>query len=184
MAEDDIKPDDETDAEDGADGDSEKPKKKPGKKLVLRFVLPAVVLMAVGAGAYFGGVVDMVTGGGKEAASADGVAVEAEPKEPKDLVYYELPEMLVNLSSDGRRTHFLKIKVSLELTQQSDTERIEAILPRIVDNFQVYLRELRIEDLQGSAGLYRLREELLTRVTLAAAPTEVSDVLFREMIVQ
>jgi len=184
MAEDDIQPDDDADAGDGTGADSKKPKKTPGKKLVLRFVLPAVVLAAIGAGAYFGGVVDMVTGGDEKAAGADGVAVDAEPKEPENLVYYDLPEMLVNLSSDGRRTHFLKIKVSLELTQQSDVERIEAILPRIIDNFQVYLRELRIEDMQGSAGLYRLREELLTRVTLAAAPAEVSDVLFREMIVQ
>ena len=39
--------------------------------------------------------------------------------------------------------------------------RIEAVMPRIVDNFQIYLRELRLEDLRGSAGIYRLREELL-----------------------
>lgn len=182
MADDDIQRDDEGDGEDGAEGKT--PKKTPGKKLVFRFVLPLAVLAAAGAGAYFAGVADMVTGGSKQSAGADGAEAIVEPKEAKDLVYYELPEMLVNLSSDGRRTHFLKIKVSLELTDSSDVERVEAILPRIIDNFQVYLRELRIEDLQGSAGLYRLREELLTRVTLAAAPAEVSDVLFREMIVQ
>ena len=65
-----------------------------------------------------------------------------------------------------------------------DIPRLETILPRIIDNFQVYLRELRIEDLQGSAGLYRLREELLTRVSVAAAPAKVHDVLFKEMLIQ
>jgi len=57
-------------------------------------------------------------------------------------------------------------------------------MPRIIDNFQVYLRELRLEDLRGSAGMYRLREELLTRVVAAAQPVRVKDVLFKEMLIQ
>ncbi len=62
--------------------------------------------------------------------------------------------------------------------------RISAVMPRIVDNFQIYLRELRIEDLRGSDGIYRLREELLARVNAAVAPVKVTDVLFKEMLVQ
>jgi len=58
------------------------------------------------------------------------------------------------------------------------------LLPRIIDNFQVYLRELRVGDLKGSAGIYRLREELLTRVNSAIAPSKVKGVLFKEMLVQ
>ena len=57
-------------------------------------------------------------------------------------------------------------------------------MTKIIDNFQTYLRELRIEDLRGSAGMYRLREELFVRVNAAAAPVKVKDVLFREMLVQ
>jgi len=95
-----------------------------------------------------------------------------------------MPEMLVNLNTAGRRTSFLKISVSLELENATDIPRIEAVMPRIVDNFQIYLRELRVEDLRGSAGLYRLREELLSRVNNAAQPARVNDVLFKEMLVQ
>jgi flagellar protein FliL len=62
--------------------------------------------------------------------------------------------------------------------------RLQAVMPRVIDNFQVYLRELRVEDLRGSAGVYRLREELLVRVNSAAAPVKVRDVLFKEMLVQ
>jgi flagellar protein FliL len=58
------------------------------------------------------------------------------------------------------------------------------VLPRIIDNFQVYLRELRVEDLKGSGGMYRLREELLLRVNAAVAPAKINDVLFKEMLVQ
>ncbi len=92
--------------------------------------------------------------------------------------------MLVNLNTSGRRAGYLKISVSLEVASEEDFARLDAILPRIVDDFQVYLRELRIEDLHGSAGLQRLREELFMRVSNAAAPTEVRDVLFREMLIQ
>lgn len=181
MADDDIETEDEERSEDGG---SKTPRKTPGKTLVFSLVLPAMVLIAAGMGAYFGGALDRFMGDARQAVGAESDEAETARVDPKDLIYYELPEMLVNLSGDGQRTHFLKIKVSLELTNSADVERVEAVLPRIVDNFQVYLREMRVEDLQGSAGLYRLREELLTRVTLAAAPAEVSDVLFREMIVQ
>ncbi len=58
------------------------------------------------------------------------------------------------------------------------------MMPRIIDNFQVYLRELRVEDLKGSAGMYRLREEMLIRVSAAVAPAKINDVLFKEMLVQ
>jgi flagellar FliL protein len=98
--------------------------------------------------------------------------------------FYDLPEMLVNLNTPGRKRNFLKIRVTLELANEADINRIELVLPRIVDSTQVYLRELRLEDLQGAAGVYRLREELLSRVNVAVRPTQVKDVLFKEMIVQ
>ena len=62
--------------------------------------------------------------------------------------------------------------------------KIEELIPRVVDNFQTYLRELRLDDLRGSAGMYRLREELLTRINIAVEPAKVKAVLFKEMIVQ
>jgi flagellar FliL protein len=99
-------------------------------------------------------------------------------------VFYDLPEMLVNINTAGRKRNFLKLRVSLELADEADINIVENVLPRIVDNFQVYLRELRLEDLQGAAGMYRLREELLTRVNAAVRPAQVKDVLFKEMIVQ
>ena len=98
--------------------------------------------------------------------------------------FFEVPDLIVNLNTSGRKSTFLKIKIALELEGSQDVDRINDVLPRIVDNFQVYLRELRVDDLNGSAGMYRLREELLRRVNLAARPVKVRDVLFKEMLVQ
>jgi flagellar FliL protein len=169
--------------EEGAEGEAseqpEAPKRRfPGKKLVLFVGAPLLLLVLVGAGAHFAGLTKRFFG------SHEAEQAEAKPEPPKPAVFYNLPEMLVNLNSAGRRTSFLKISVSLELDTPADIPRIEAVMPRIVDNFQIYLRELRVEDLRGSAGLYRLREELLARVNTAAQPARVNDVLFKEMLVQ
>src|SRR3546814_20081049 len=83
--------------------------------------------------------------------------------------------MLVNLNTGGSKKNYLKIAISLELTSESDSVALENLLPRVVDNFQVYLRELRVEDLRGSAGVQRLREELLLRVKKAVHPIERSE---------
>jgi len=101
-----------------------------------------------------------------------------------DLIFYELPDMLVNLNTDGRQPRYLKIRVALEFGERSIVQRIEKVMPRIVDHFQVYLRELRREDLQGSAGVYRLKEELMIRVNQSVRPARVRDVLFKEMLIQ
>ncbi|MEQ9609593.1 MAG: flagellar basal body-associated FliL family protein, partial [Kiloniellaceae bacterium] len=99
-------------------------------------------------------------------------------------VFYDLPQMLVNLNTGGKKNNYLKIAISLELTSEAARAELETLLPRVIDNFQVYLRELRVEDLRGSAGVQRLREELLMRVNTAVHPVEVKDVLFKEMLVQ
>ncbi len=153
------------------------------KKLILLVVLPLLLIVGAAAGAYFTGLADplvaMLGGGAKPAEEPKEKGIAAVP------VFYELPEMLVSLNpGQGRRPSHLKIKVWLELSAATDTPKIEAMLPRIVDSFQVYLRELRVEDLQGAAGMYRLREELMLRVNRVSAPAKINDVLFQDVLVQ
>ena len=152
--------------------------KKSKKKLII-IALP-VLLIVIGVGAFFSGMLDSLLG--KEQHAEEGMEEVVEEK--RASVYYELPQMLVNLNSPGRRSNFLKIVVSLEVGDANDIDGLETAMPRIIDNFQVYLRELRVEDLRGSAGIYRLREELLFRVNAAVRPARVTDVLFKEMLVQ
>jgi flagellar FliL protein len=145
------------------------------KKLIIIAAAGLVVLLLLGgaAGAYFMG----FFGGGKK-------VEEVKPAEPPKTTYLPLPDLLVNLSSAGRRNNFIKLKITLELAKPEDEGRVKAMQPRIVDNFQTYLRDLRVEDLQGAQGLMRLREELLLRINAAVAPAKVTDILFQEMLVQ
>ncbi|MBT5266779.1 MAG: flagellar basal body protein FliL [Rhodospirillaceae bacterium] len=169
----------------GEDGDAG-PKKLSGKKLVLFIVLPLLLLIGVGVGVtvmlgLFGGDPPPPV---EQAADGHAPPPQAAPEPSAQSIFFEVPDLIVNLNTKGRKSTFLKIKISLEIENAADIDVINQMLPRIVDNFQVYLRELRTQDLQGSAGMYRLREELLRRVNLAVRPARVRDVLFKEMLVQ
>ncbi|WP_417821499.1 flagellar basal body-associated FliL family protein [Terasakiella sp.] len=177
MADDDL--DDDMGDDDDLDG-SEEGGSGGSKKKILILAIPLVLIIGGAAGAYFTGLLDPLLG--VEETAADGEGGEAAPVGP--VAFTDLPEILVNLNTTGRKSSFLKIRVSLELPNVEDVVKVEAVQDRVVDAFQVYLRELRVEDLKGSAGMYRLREELLARVNAAVAPVKVNDVLFKEMLVQ
>jgi flagellar FliL protein len=140
--------------------------------------LKLIAIAAAGAVLVIGGgtVGYMMFGGSKP---------HADVAEAKPAVFVDLPEVLVNLSNTtGDRTQYLKVKVVLEVPNQELMLQITPVMPRIMDTFQTYLRELRPTDLDGSAGLYRLKEELTRRVNTAIAPNKVNAVLFKEIIVQ
>jgi len=101
------------------------------------------------------------------------------------VVFFDLPEVLVNLSNAGNdRTQYLKIKMVIELPDAALIPQIQPMTPRVMDTFHTYLRELRPSDLDGSAGLYRLKEELTRRVNAAISPHKVTAVLFKEIVIQ
>jgi flagellar FliL protein len=109
----------------------------------------------------------------------------AEAAVAKPPMFVEVPDMLVNLvGSPGERVQYLKVKVVLEVKEEKQVEAIKPTMPRVTDIFQTYLRELRPSDLNGSAGLFRLREELTKRVNVALAPNQVNAVLFKEIVIQ
>ncbi|MFZ5915175.1 MAG: flagellar basal body-associated FliL family protein [Pseudomonadota bacterium] len=174
-------PDPDTEEEGAAAEGAETPepakKKFSGKVIVLYIALPLLVLLGgAGAGAYFLGFF-----GGEAGEHADAGPAAAEPEK---TVFYEVPEILVNLNSTGKKETYLKIRISLELENPETQAAIEPMMPRVIDSFQVFLREMRVEDLSGSAGMVRLKEELLNRINLSIQPYKVIDVLFKEMLIQ
>ena len=152
-----------------------------GRAAKPKFTLPPKKFLIAGAAV-------LVLGGGGFAAFkllAGGHEARIAAPVVKPAVFVDLPEVLVNLSNVGTdRTQYLKVKVVLELPDQLLMQQIQPVMPRVLDTFQTYLRELRPTDLDGSSGLYRLKEELTRRVNAAIAPNKVSAVLFKEIVVQ
>ena len=163
--------------------------KKKGIKPLFIIIGAVVLLIGAGAGVYFSGMLDPLLGKdkGKEETKKEDAKVEIKKDKDGKIIgspFMELPDLIVNLSGTQGQPRYLKLKVQLELENADDQSAIEAIAPRVIDHFQTYLRELRIADLRGSAGIYRLRQELLARVNDAADPVKVKDVLFQEILIQ
>jgi flagellar FliL protein len=155
--------------------------KKPGSKAKL--LVPVLALLVVGgaAGGWFSGLIPKLLGKGEHSEEHSDKRPEGAKAAP---IFMDLPDIVANLNTGGRRAAFVKLKAKLELSKAEDEATLTAAMPRVLDLFQGYLREMRPEELRGTAGTYRLREELLARTNLAAPPAQVVAVLFTEMIVQ
>jgi flagellar FliL protein len=169
-------------ADAGAEGDAA-PAKGGGKKKLLLILLP-VLLLGAGAGLWFSGILPGLLGMGPKPEEAAQAAAEppVPPRSPPAFV--ELPEIVSNLNAPGRRASFVRLRAKLEISRADDAAAVQAAMPRLLDLFQTYLREVRPEELRGSAGTHRLREELVARASVAVAPARVTDVLFVELLVQ
>jgi flagellar protein FliL len=163
-------------ADEATDEQEAQPKSKlklPSLKIMI-IAGAALVLVGGGIGGYF------MFAGKKEMTEQKAAVPAAKP-----VAFLDLPDVLVNLASPGgERTQYLKLKIVLEVPDQTMVQQIQPVLPRVMDTFQTYLRELRPSDLEGSAGLYRLKEELTRRVNAAIEPARINAVLFKELLVQ
>jgi flagellar FliL protein len=191
-----------------ADGAGAEIAKPGGRKKLIVLAIP-VLLAAIGAGLWFGGIlppllgmdpgpaahgaavpgaaVPGVAGHGATAAGQGGKPGGAAPAAAAPT-YLEMPEIVANLNAGPRRASYIKLHSRLELAHPEDADAVKAAMPRLLDMFQTYLREMRPEELSGSTGTYRLREELIARANIALAPApapaRVVDVLFTEMLIQ
>ena len=169
-------------------------KKFSGKKIIIIAAGAVIALfVVVGAMTMFGGddepedtEDDELAQMAEDAAERRDQAKAEQDKTAEELktLFVALDEQLYNLNTGGEGSSFLKARITLEIDRESFRADIEAKMPRILDEFNVYMRELRPEDLDGAAGIFRLKEELLMRINQAVAPTRVKDILFQQFIVQ
>lgn len=162
--------DDEPDAIEGA-ADTPKPTKK--KKLLIGAA--AALLLTGGGGAAYA-----FLGGG---AAAEGEAAE-ETAGDEAPVFVDVPPMVVNLRSPDGAARFVKLHFMLVPGPEGEAAALEKKLPLLLDAYQPFLRELRPEDLAGSAAVFRVKEELLVRAHDVLGEGQVKDVLIQDLIQQ
>ncbi|HEX3886015.1 MAG TPA: flagellar basal body-associated FliL family protein [Phenylobacterium sp.] len=197
MADSKVKEAPEEETPEGAEAEGGKPKKKlPMMMLIAGAAALVLVLGGGGGAAYFfflkpkpeaaaGKNVKKPPAkkkGGKDDKKDDKSAAVVK-EGPDGVLFYTLPDVVVNMqTADGRPT-FLKLKLTLELPDQATVDALDPNMPRLQDMFQTFLRELRPEDLSGSQGSYQLRMEILRRVNLVIAPSKANAVLIEEMLI-
>ncbi|HEY5305871.1 MAG TPA: flagellar basal body-associated protein FliL [Pseudolabrys sp.] len=171
----------EAEVEDAPEDGDEQPAAK--SKFNFKFKLPSIKMMII----IMAGIVALGGGSGGAYFYFFKSPAHEKPKQEaaKPALFVDLPDVLVNLSNPAsERTQYLKVKIVLEVPNPEVVTQIQPLMPRVMDAFQTYLRELRPTDLDGSAGLYRLREELTRRVNAAVSPNRITAVLFKEIVVQ
>jgi flagellar protein FliL len=200
VAEDKVKEAPEGETPEGEEAEGGKPKKKlPMMMLIAGAVALVLVLGGGGTAAYFMFLKPKPeAAAGKEAANKkkppakkkggkddkkDDKTAAVVKEGPDGVLFYTIPDVVVNMqTADGKPT-FLKLKLTLELPDQATVDDLEPNMPRLQDMFQTFLRELRPEDLSGSQGSYQLRMEILRRVNLVIAPSKANAVLIEEMLI-
>jgi flagellar FliL protein len=156
-------------------------------RIILLLIILLLVAGALGGGYYFRAPLKKMVG-----LNSDEPAVAAAPEpppkkevKPEDIVFCDLPDMMVTLyNHGGASNHIVKFSISLQLNDKNDQPHVNAYIPRVVDVFQVYVRQLGIEDVVGPQHLQSLRDALLPRLNAALEPSHVDDILFREVLVQ
>jgi flagellar protein FliL len=170
------------------DGEQDDKENKGKKGLVV--IIAVLLLAGAGAALYFSGMLDSVL---KKEEMAEAVAEEAtkssdapaaSKKVPLDVVYYELPHIMANLNPGSATPSFIKTTITIEAPNQEVVTRLQAIQPKVMDVINTYVRELRPSDLKGSAGIQRLREEIMMRINKTLDPDKVNNVLFKEILIQ
>lgn len=170
-------------------------KKLSGKRLLLFVLLPLILIVGGLAAALHFDLIPGVkapwksTGAATASAPAPTGAPAPAPGVFTDPIFLELPDIIVNLRSEGPRPSFLKLSVAIEVESTTARQALEKRQPRVIDAFQTYLRELTPDQLRGAPGLARLRQELLIKVQQAVQSEGqprlvIRDVLFKEMLVQ
>lgn len=161
------------------------------KKKIILLALVVILVLGGGAGAYFffknknSAVAEKApeTGHAKPKASEKhGGSHGSEPVDETGSAFYDMEEFIVNLTN-GNKSAFLKLVITLQVPKAVDSKVISEKLPIIRDNFQIFLRELRPIDLQGSNGVYKIKEELLLRINKILAPIQVEDILLKNILV-
>jgi flagellar FliL protein len=153
-----------------AEGDGAAPPAGGGKKKLI--MIAAAVLVLGGGGGFF-----LMK---KKAPETHAAEVK------KPVAFLDVGDIVLNLAPDapGDKPRFLRAKIALELKDTKVGDDVKPLMPRVLDIFQVFMRELRPSDIEGSGRVHRLREELLRRVNLAVFPNKVDAVLFKELVLQ
>lgn len=171
MAEDsDLDLENELDGEEDAEGGADRK-----KRMIIIGAVVAVVLI-VAAAVYFLFFASRP--------SAEEARKAAEEAAREGVVYVDMPEMVVNLRSPDGQNAFLKINFALAAKDEKIAEELKKELPAIRDAMQPFLRELRPEDLAGSAAVYRIKEEMTRRAVQRVGPDKIDDIMIQDMVQQ
>lgn len=97
--------------------------------------------------------------------------------------FVPVPSLVVNLR-DGNKLRYLRLSVSLELSDANAEGAVKGKMPKITDVFQMFLRTQTPESFASVGALTTVRSEMLMRVNQIDDGIKIKSVLFQELMIQ
>ena len=113
--------------------------------------------------------------GGDHASSA-----HAGPAGASQTAFVEVPSLTISLGQGGGARH-LRFQAQLEVEPEAAAE-VAALLPRVSDVLNGYLRAIDLADIENPSALVRIRAQMLRRVQIVVGEGRVRDLLVTEFV--
>ena len=150
------------------------------RKKMLIFLLPIVIVIGLSVGLYY----VLNRDYSSTPATYSVVPKTGAEDEGGITVLYDLPEFSAVLHSEGPDKQLLRLNLNLELSNIEDIKTLELLMPKINDVVLTHIIELSPKEVEGSAGLYWLKEELLYRLNLVVAPIKIQKLNIKSLKIQ
>lgn len=154
--------------------EEEGPKKKSKMPLII-----GLVLALVGGGGGFFAVQSGMLFADPEEHVAEADSHEDIPEMP-DVVFVPMDPVIINLGK-GAQNQYLRFRGELEVGGDSEVE-VAALLPRVMDVLNGYLRAVDVHELENPNALILLRAQMLRRIQIVTGEGRVKDLLIMEFV--
>ncbi len=163
------------------------PAAKPKGKLEL--IIEVVLALALGGGSFYAirsGLFDPTAlfggggGGGHGSADGHGSGHEAAAAVAGDIAFVAMDPIMISLPPGSTARH-LRFAGQLEVAPEN-AATVAALMPRVLDVLNTYLRAVEVRDLEDPSALARLRAQMLRRIQVVTGEGQVNDLLVTEFV--
>jgi len=154
--------------------------KPAGKKKVI-VAFAALFLVAAAGGGGFVGYKKFYAGAAQAAPEAK-ADVDAPPPDDAKYTLVKIDNLVANLAP-GSKSRMVRVSVVVPVVEASSTRKNGDTEDALREAFLTHLRAVDAADLEGAAGMQRLKDALLSRAKDAVGRNAVKEVLIRDFVV-
>jgi flagellar FliL protein len=96
---------------------------------------------------------------------------------------FSLDTFIVNLADKGGK-RYLRMTIDLELDSEELESEVKKRLPQVRDSILTILPTKRFDDISSAKGKTALRDQMLERINGLMARGKVTNIYFKEFVVQ
>ncbi len=137
-------------------------------------LLGAVLALVLGGGGFYAVQTGLILGAPAPEVTED--QIKALP----NVGFVEIEPLIISLGHEAANRH-LRFRAQLEVAEGYEAD-VRAMLPRVTDILNGYLRAVELHELEDPNALIRLRAQMLRRIQIVTGEGRVRDLLVMEFV--